>query len=65
MDEPNRENCPFEYVPTPPEIIEHFRAAFNEAEFLEEREEMRRTGGYTIDDLMALFDEVDSDDRAA
>jgi hypothetical protein len=60
------DDCPFERYPTPPEIIEASRAAFNEAEFLEEIEEVRRTGGYKIEDLLALFDEAAvTDERAA
>jgi len=66
MNRPKHDDCPFERHPIPPEILEAARASFNEAEFLEELDEVRRTGGHTIDDILALFDEVDAiDERAA
>jgi len=67
MNEPKRDDCPFERHPIPPELLEVARAEFNEAEVLAELEEVRRTGGYTLKDILAVFDEVASsdDERAA
>lgn len=63
MNDMKRDDCPFERHPIPPEILEAARASFNEAEFLEEIEEVRRTGGYKIEDLLALFDEAAATDE--
>jgi|GEM_PF-4527158 len=65
MNAPKHDDCPFERYPTPPEIIEASLASFNEAELLAELEEVERTGGYKIEDILALFDEVDSSDERA
>ena len=62
MNATKPDECPFERHPIPPEILEAARANFNEAEFLEEIEEVRRTGGYKIADLLALFNEADATD---
>src|SRR5262245_25966029 len=39
--------------PTPPELLEHLRQTFDEAEFLAAARELEKTGGVRIDDLIA------------
>jgi hypothetical protein len=39
--------------PVPPDVAEHFRRTFDEAEYLAEVREIERTGGVQIDDLIA------------
>lgn len=68
MDTPNPkpEDCPFERHPIDPPIKEWALAQFSEEEIIAELDEVRRTGGYQLQDLLAVFDEaVANDERAA
>jgi hypothetical protein len=65
MNASKPDDCPFERHPIPPEILEAARAAFNEAEFLAEIEDMERNGGYSGEAILALLDEADGNDERA
>ena len=69
MDEPNPkpDDCPpFERHPIDPAIKEWALAQFSEEEFLAGLKEIRETGGYQIQDVLAAFDEaIANDERAA
>lgn len=51
--EPPPEVASWVIEPVPPDVAEHFRRTFDEAEYLAEVREIERTGGVQIDDLIA------------
>ncbi len=44
--------------PVPPEIAEHFRRTFNEAEYLAEVREVEKTGGVNVAELLAEVERI-------